>query len=332
MRVRSLIGLLLLIGLMTFCWLAFSYQKFLSTPLNIDAPTVFDVEQGSGAFAIASRLEREGLLEPVKLIKAYLWLNPEHKAIKSGRYQLQPGWTVSEFYQHLVDGKQLEYSITFVEGQTFKQIKESLRKHTQLKIVTQDLSDEALLKAIGAEFNHPEGLFFADTYQFPYQYTDLELLKRAHQRLIEVLNEEWQTRAPDLPYKTPYDALIMASIIEKETGVPEERPRIAGVFVRRLQKNMRLQTDPTVIYGIGDDYDGDIKRVHLRTDTPYNTYTRKGLPPTPIATVGREAINAALHPTDDTALYFVAKGDGSHQFSDTLEQHLAAVRKYQLKK
>ncbi len=332
MRIRSLIGLVLLISLMTFCWMMFAYQKFIATPINIEQPQIFDVKPGMGAFALASRLEKESLLEPVEFIKAYLWFNPEHKAIKSGRYQLQPGWTVADFFQHLVDGRQLEYSITIVEGQTFKQIRESLSTNGYLKVVTSELSDQELLMKIGSEYDHPEGLFFADTYQFPYQYSDLELLKRAHQRLLDVLDQEWNSRAQELPYQTPYEALIMASIVEKETAVPEERPRISGVFVRRLQKNMRLQTDPTVIYGIGDDYDGDIKRIHLRTDTPYNTYTRKGLPPTPIATVGREAIHAALHPTDDTALYFVAKGDGSHQFSDTLEQHLAAVRKYQLKK
>jgi UPF0755 protein len=310
----------------------FSYQKFLSTPINLSQTRIFDVSHGSGAFAIAKRLKQESIVDSEEFVKAFLWLNPEFQAIKSGRYQLKPGWTVRELFQHLVDGKQMEYSMTIVEGQTFKQIRNALAENPHLSQKTKGLSDQDILREIGSEYAHPEGLFFADTYSFPYGYSDLELLKRAHQRLLSVLNEEWANRVAELPYNSPYEALIMASIVEKETAVAQERPRIAGVFVRRLQKKMRLQTDPTVIYGLGEDYNGDIKRIHLKTDTPYNTYTRKGLPPTPIATVGREAIHAALHPTNETALYFVAKGDGSHHFSDTLEQHLAAVRKYQLKK
>jgi UPF0755 protein len=317
---------------MTLCWIGFSYQKFLTTPINIEQPRVFDVQPGTGAFAVAAKLSQDSIAQPEEFIKLFLWLNPDFHAIKSGRYQLQPGWTVADLFQHLVNGKQLEYSLTLVEGQTFRQIRKTLAENPYLTRHTPSLTDQEILQRIGAQYSHPEGLFFADTYQFPNGYSDLELLRRAHKRLLQVLNEEWNNRENDLPYDTPYEALIMASIVEKETAIAEERPRIAGVFVRRLQKNMRLQTDPTVIYGIGEAYDGDIKRIHLKTDTPYNTYTRKGLPPTPIATVGREAIHAALHPTKESALYFVAKGDGSHQFSDTLEQHLAAVRKYQLKK
>ncbi|KJS28084.1 MAG: aminodeoxychorismate lyase, partial [Pseudomonas sp. BRH_c35] len=194
------------------------------------------------------------------------------------------------------------------------------------------LTDAEIMSRIGASGQHPEGRFFPDTYRFTRGTSDADLLRRAYARLEQVLEEEWQQRAEGLPYKDAYQALIMASIIEKETGVPGERGEIAGVFVRRLARGMLLQTDPTVIYGMGEKYKGRITRTDLRTPTPYNTYTNAGLPPTPIAMVGREAIHAALHPADGTSLYFVARGDGSHVFSDTLNQHNRAVREYQLKR
>ena len=185
---------------------------------------------------------------------------------------------------------------------------------------------------LGLAEQHPEGLFFSDTYAFPRNTTDLEYLQRANELLQSVLKEEWEQRDEGLPFESAYEALILASIVEKETAVPEERPLIAGVFVSRLRKNMRLQTDPTVIYGMGEAYDGNIRRKDLTTDTPYNTYTRGGLPPTPISMVGRDAINAVMRPESTTALYFVSRGDGTHQFSETIDQHNAAVRKYQLKR
>lgn len=188
------------------------------------------------------------------------------------------------------------------------------------------------MELLGFPGLHPEGQFFADTYAFPKGTSDLDYLRRAKKNLDTVLAEEWAMRADALPLNDPYEALILASIVEKETAVVAERPLIAGVFLSRIEKNMRLQTDPTVIYGIGDSYDGNIRRKDLNTDTPYNTYTRAGLPPTPIAMVGREAIRAVTRPDTTTALYFVARGDGSHQFSDTLAEHNAAVRKYQLKR
>ncbi len=331
-KLRSLLGLLVLLLLMSLSWLYFSYQAFLQQPITLNEPLEYDINRGSGAFSVASELVSESILKDSYWIKVYLRLNQEQTKIRAGRYLIEPGMNVVQLFQLFSRGEQVEYQITLVEGLTFEQVYQSILSHPEIIITSRGMDREALLSAINAQFRHEEGILFADTYSFHYGYTDIELLKRAHQRLLTVLNQEWESRAQNLPYQSPYEALIMASIIEKETAVPSERDRIAGVFVRRIEKNMRLQTDPTVIYGIGEQYDGNITRKHLKTDTPYNTYTRRGLPPSPIAIVGRESIHAALHPAAGSELYFVAKGDGSHQFSDTLEQHNKAVRKYQLGK
>lgn len=229
-------------------------------------------------------------------------------------------------------GEVVQYSLTLVEGWNFRQLRSALQNQPKLQQTLDGLSDAEIMAHIGAPELHPEGRFFPDTYRFTRGTSDADLLRRAYARLEQVLEEEWQQRSEGLPYQNAYQALVMASIIEKETGVPEERGEIAGVFVRRLARGMLLQTDPTVIYGMGERYKGRITRTDLRTPTPYNTYTNAGLPPTPIAMVGREAIHAALHPADGTSLYFVARGDGSHVFSDTLDQHNRAVREYQLKR
>ena len=220
--------------------------------------------------------------------------------------------------------------VTLVEGWTYAQALAALHSHPRLSAILAGLDTEQQLAAMAIEVSHPEGWFFPDTYRFTAGMSDADILRRAHQRMRQVLAEEWEARSPDLPYEDAYQALIMASIVERETGQPSEREQIAGVFVRRLRSNMRLQTDPTIIYGLGSDFDGNIRRRHLRQATPYNTYVIRGLPPTPIALPGREAIRAALHPDDSQALYFVAKGDGSHQFSNTLEEHNKAVRHYQI--
>jgi UPF0755 protein len=227
-------------------------------------------------------------------------------------------------------GEVVQYSLTLVEGWSFRQVRTALERQSKLELTLTGLSDAQLMARLGYPGVNPEGRFFPDTYRFVRGMSDLDLLKQAYVRLEQVLAEEWQGRADGLPYKAPYDALIMASIIEKETGVPEERGEIAGVFVRRLRIGMRLQTDPTVIYGLGERYNGKLTRAHLREPTAYNTYVIDGMPPTPIAMVGREAINAALHPVAGKSLYFVARGDGSHVFSNSLEAHNRAVREYQL--
>ncbi len=206
----------------------------------------------------------------------------------------------------------------------------ALANSEQLRKVTTDWTSEQVMEAVGAAGQHPEGWFFPDTYMFSGSETDLDILKRAYSRMVRVLDEEWENREQGLPYNSPYEALIMASIVERETGVAHERQEVAGVFVRRLHKGMRLQTDPTVIYGMGDDYDGRIRTRDLRAYTPYNTYRIDGLPPTPIALPGRDSVHAALHPADGDALFFVARGDGSHKFSRTLAEHQKAVREFQL--
>jgi UPF0755 protein len=232
----------------------------------------------------------------------------------------------------LVSGKTLTHSITFPEGWTFRQWREQMASHPALVHTLKGLSDEAVMERLGHPGVHPEGRFFPDTYLFPRGFSDLQLLQWAWRRMEEELADAWRERDKGLPLKTSYEALILASIIEKETGMPSERREIAGVFIRRLKKGMKLQTDPTVIYGMGREYAGNIRRKDLKKDTPYNTYVHAGLPPTPICMPGRESLQAAVHPAAGKAFYFVARGDGSHQFSATLREHNRAVRKYQLKR
>jgi len=331
-KARSLVGLLTLIVIMTISWFYFSYQQFVSTPIIKQQSLVFEVKAGSGANAVLSQLVSEKLTSQEWFGRIFLKLHPELTQVKAGRYLLSPSMTIQDVFELLVSGKQIQYTFTVVEGLTFNQVVSMLLQHNEIDTTDlEGLNVKQRFEELDLQYDHAEGALFADTYHFPAGYSAAELLRRSHQRLLAVLEEEWSERQSNLPYQTPYQALIMASIIEKETALELERSTIAGVFVRRLQKRMRLQTDPTVIYGIGENFDGNITRKHLRTDTPYNTYTRHGLPPTPIAIVGREAIHAALNPEPGSSLYFVAKGDGSHHFSDTLEEHNKAVKKYQLK-
>ncbi|NVJ60281.1 MAG: endolytic transglycosylase MltG [Gammaproteobacteria bacterium] len=330
---RALIGLILLLMLMTSTWFYFSYQRFFESTLNISNSIEFNVKPGEGVNQIVERLYKQKLIKSTWQPRLFIKLNENQSQIKVGHYLLTPDLNFVQLLEKFNSGEQIQYQFTVVEGLRFWDIVELIKQNKYLNLdKINNLSREDLLESLQLKFAHQEGSLFADTYKFPKGYDAIELLRRSHQQLLSVLNEEWENKLPELPYQTPYEALIMASIIEKETALSSERPLIAGVFVRRIQKKMRLQTDPTVIYGIGENFDGNIRRKDLRTDTPYNTYTRHGLPPTPIAIVGREAINAALNPTEGTALYFVARGDGSHQFSDTLSEHNKAVRRYQLKK
>lgn len=253
--------------------------------------------------------------------------------IRAGEFAVSGSMRPAQLLRHLDSNEVVLHDFTVVEGWNIRELLQALRAHD---IVVDDLGPgldaENLLPRLALDGAHAEGRFFPDTYRFARGETASSFLRRAHARLEAVLASEWQKRADGLPLRTPEEALILASIVEKETGLAGERALIAGVFINRLRKGMRLQTDPTVIYGLGEDFDGNLRRVDLRNDTPYNTYTRKGLPPTPIALPGRAALHAVLHPADTSALYFVARGDGSHEFSRTLEAHNRAVRRYQLKR
>lgn len=302
----------------------------LDIPVALEEPVLLDVPSGTGFGQVARILETEGFLRDSLWLRIHGRLNPEAVQVKAGEYEIVSGMTPRDILAKMVAGDTKQWSIQFIEGWTFRDMRQALANSERLKKETTDWSDEAIMEAVGAEGEHPEGRFFPDTYAFTGSETDLDLLRRSFERLERVLAEEWGNRAEDLPYDSPYEALIMASIVERETGAPHERGQVAGVFVRRLQKGMRLQTDPTVIYGMGDRYIGRITRKDLRRHTPYNTYRIDGLPPTPIALPGREAIHAALNPEDGDALYFVARGDGTHKFSRTLSEHQKAVREFQL--
>ena len=328
---RLLVGGLLLVVLVL--GYAFWQQRMaLQQPLKLDEARLLDVPAGSTPVGLINRLERDGLLDGGLWLRLHWRLNRAGQTLHGGEYRLEPGMTVNQLFEAWVSGKVVQYSLTLVEGWNIRQLRAALGAEDKLEQTLAGVDDAELMRRVGEPGMHPEGRFFPDTYRYVRGMRDIDLLIQANRRLRQVLAEEWAARATGLPYKTEYEALIMASIIEKETGVPAERGQIAGVFVRRLEKRMRLQTDPTVIYGMGERYAGKIRRSDLREATPYNTYTISGLPPTPIAMVGREAIHAALQPEPGKTLYFVARGDGSHVFSATLEEHLRAVRQYQLKR
>ncbi len=304
--------------------------KTLEEPVSLDEPVLFNVPVGTAFNRVAQQLETEGLVERSLWLKLHGRLNPEQARIKAGEYEFTDGMSARDMVNAMVAGDIKHWSVQFIEGWTFRDMRAALARTEKLRQETADWSDEEIMVAMGAEGEHPEGRFFPDTYLFASSESDLDLLKRSFSRMEAVLAEEWANREEGLPYDSPYEALIMASIVERETGVPHERDEVAGVFVRRLQKGMRLQTDPTVIYGMGDKYQGRIGSRDLRAYTPYNTYRIDGLPPTPIALPGQEAIHAALHPDDGDSLYFVARGDGTHKFSRTLAEHQKAVREFQL--
>jgi UPF0755 protein len=331
---KILIVLLFLVVLVALA-LGFGYQlqqQKLDQPLALTAERSLLISKGTGFGALARQLAEEGLIDDPLWLRIEARLNPAITHIKAGEYRLEPGMSLSRLLEKALAGDTISYRFTFVEGMTFRQLMTALADNDVLQVKAAEMSEAELLQHLGSEAEAIEGLFLAETYHFERGMSDLQLLERAHADLNAFLQQAWEERAKELPYRTAYEALIMASIIERETGVPEERGKIAGVFVRRLERGMRLQTDPTVIYGMGERYNGRITRADLRRPTPWNTYVIDGLPPTPIAIAGREAIRAALHPEDGKALYFVAKGDGTHQFSNTLQEHNRAVREYQLQR
>lgn len=290
----------------------------------------FTVKPGASLKALSKQLTEQNLLPEPQSFWLLGRLTNQATGIQAGSYRLDTAVTPLELLQKLNDGDVIPVSVTFIEGSTFADMRARLEKTDGVKVMLKGLSNTEVLKRIGATESYPEGLFFPDTYRFATGSTDVELLKTSYLAMKKKLDEAWAMRDKDLPYKTPYDALKMASIIEKETGRAEERPLIGAVFINRLRIPMRLQTDPTVIYGLGESYDGNIRKRDLTTDTPYNTYTRDGLPPTPIAMPGWGSLMAAVKPAASQKLYFVGKGDGTHYFSASLDEHNRAVAKYQL--
>ena len=338
-----------LLTLIVACgWAWRDFESALHTPAVVGKPVVIEIDKGDSFKQITDKLLAQNVGFKPFWFKVIAVRKKVVKKLKTGEYELAPGLTLPEIVGLFVQGKTRQYAITFPEGWNFKEILQEVESNPNLDHTLHDIDYEALLSKLGVDIKHsaivpgfalppasmqsPEGLFFPDTYFFEKHTSDIALLKRAYDKMQLVLKEEWLQKAEALPFKTPYEALILASIVEKETGVVTERPLIAGVFIRRLQTGMLLQTDPTVIYGMGENYQGNISYKDLKTATPYNTYVIKGLPPTPIAMPGRDAINAALHPDNSNTLYFVARGDGTHEFSATLKDHNLAVDSFQRKK
>lgn len=309
------------------------YRTFIDAPLGVPkGGLTLEVRPGMGIGAISRELQRQpGLLRSAIYLDAYARRSGLAPRLKAGEYALIPGMTPRSLLERIAAGQVIQYPLTVVEGWTFRQLRQALAAQPKIVHTLHDLDDAAIMARLGRPGVHPEGRFFPDTYHFPAGTHDAAFLQRALIAMDQRLAAIWNQRAPNLPLRDPEQALILASIVEKETGQTGERAQIAGVFIRRLQKDMPLQTDPTVIYGLGAAFDGDLRRQDLLTDAPYNTYTRKGLPPTPIALPGAAALLATVQPAAGDALYFVANGAGGHVFSATLDEHNQAVNRYQRK-
>ena len=317
--------------LLTAGWFAHQIQDYLHSPIaESDVAVDVVIESGSSFDQAAAKLKDANIIAQPFYFKLLALYEDKTQSIKSGEYRFYLTKTPAEILDVLVTGKTMQHSITVIEGKTYKDFLAQLSQHEKIESTDSDL--EAVKTKLGITHESLEGLFLPETYHFTAGAKDIDILQQSYTLLRDLLDMEWPKRSEESFVKSPYEALILASIVEKETGVAEERPRIAGVFISRLNKNMRLQTDPTIIYGLGDEFDGNITRKHLETDNPYNTYTRSGLPPTPIALPSKAAIMAVLHPDITGELFFVSKGDGTHYFSKTYEEHNAAVRKYQLGK
>lgn len=306
-------------------------RQNLTTSMSIsDESVVIDIGSGTSLRGVAALLAEQGVLSHPRSFVLYGRFTGRAARIQAGEYEIRAGTTPLELLEQLVSGQVKLHGLTIVEGWTVNELLVVLRLHPAVAQTIESANPVVIAEVLGLDVGHAEGQFFPDTYRFPRGTSDIEILRQAHDLLRERLDEAWKSRQSGLPFDTPYDLLILASIVERETALDEERPLVAGVFVRRLEKRMRLQTDPTVIYGLGQDFDGNLTRQHLKNDTPYNTYTRRGLPPTPIGLPGELSLRAAANPDQGAALYFVATGndDGSHFFTATLEEHNAAVAKY----
>jgi UPF0755 protein len=327
-KITIFLALVAMIAAAGYGYITKQVEQYVTQPLQIEQDQIFTLKSGTSFNRVLAQLTEQGWIKSNDVSRLVRRLHPELTQLKAGTYLLQPGLNLTQTLELLKSGKEHQFAITFVEGSTFKEWREALVGASHLEHELTGLSEADIAVKLGLEHEKLEGLLLAETYHYTFGTSDLDILKRASSKLQQVLNTQWEKRQDKLPLKTPYEALILASIIEKETAVEEERERVASVFVNRLNKRMRLQTDPTVIYGMGDKYDGNIRKKDLRTPTPYNTYTIFGLPPTPIAMPGEASIEAALNPESSKYLYFVASGTGGHVFSKSLAEHNRAVRAY----
>jgi UPF0755 protein len=322
-RAALVAAALVLAGAAAFAWYALREMPLARSPIE------FDIATGSSLRAAAQQMHRAGVLDHPLLFELLTRLFREETNIKAGNYEVEAPVSAYELMRKITRGDYAMLAITLVEGWSFRQVRRALEEHPGLRQDSRGLTEAEIVERLGISAPSAEGWFFPDTYYFSRGISDFNILRRSHQLMRKHLAEQWEARAPGLPLANSYDALILASIIEKETGQPHERPLVSAVFINRLRIGMRLQTDPTVIYGLGERFDGTLRRLHLNTDGPYNTYTRHGMPPTPIAMPGLASIRAALNPAETDALYFVARGDGTSHFSRTLEEHDRAVTRYQ---
>ncbi|CAM2895508.1 endolytic transglycosylase MltG [Vibrio neptunius] len=327
-RITLCLALVLLIAGAGFIYVTKQVDEYVTQPLKLQEEQIYTIETGMSFNRLLADLTDDELIAAAGVSKLVRRFHPELTQVKAGTYLLTPGINLKQALELFKTGKEHQFAITFVEGSTFAEWRLALEQAPYLEHKTSGLSEAEIAQQLGLEESKLEGLLLAETYHYTLGTSDLDIIKRAAKKLQQILDKHWRQRQENLPLKTPYDALILASIIEKETAVSAERERVAGVFVNRLNKRMRLQTDPTVIYGMGEKYDGNIRKKDLRTPTPYNTYVIFGLPPTPIAMPGEASIAAATNPENSNYLYFVASGDGGHVFSKTLSEHNRAVRAY----
>lgn len=328
---KRLILLALVLPVLVIAAAAASLVWYVDRPLTVAGERVeVQIARGASMRQAANAVADGGVAVSASTLYWFARIGGHANRIKAGTYAFESGVSPRQIVEKLVRGDVVLKSLALIEGWTFRQVRAAIDAHPDLQHDSKDMDDAELLRQIGAPETHPEGLFFPDTYHFERGMSDLDVYRQAYAQMQSRLTDQWEKRAADLPLKSPYEALILASIVEKETGQGADRPLIASVFINRLRVGMLLQTDPTVIYGVGPTFDGNLRRRDLERDTPYNTYTRPGLPPTPIAMPGHAAIEAALNPAASDFYYFVARGDGSSEFSKNLSEHNRAVRLYQL--
>ncbi|MBZ5486720.1 endolytic transglycosylase MltG [Halomonas aquamarina] len=328
-RLLTAVGIVLILGTAAAAGGYFYWQSRLQAPLALEEPVLYQVPAGAGFNQVVGQLEAQGIIDDAWAFQLLARVQPEHvPRLRVGEYRLAPGMSGLEMIALLGSNNVVTYALTLPEGRTFSQLRDLLDSAPKLEHRTTGMSDEDVMALLDREGVFPEGWFFPDTYRYHLGMSDVDILRQALARMERILDEVWAERAEDLSIESPYEALIMASLIERETGAPEERREIAGVFKRRMEQGMRLQTDPTVIYGMGERYEGRITRADLREATPYNTYVINGMPPTPIAMPGRASLEAAVDPLPGDTLYFVSRGDGTHHFSRTLREHNNAVNRY----